>query len=484
MTSTDAQKDTSAVGIATTALYSILLPISDETGIPLSTLNAGTGYTFLFLGWGGLINQPLAMTFGKRGIYLISMVGSIGMCLWVPYIRTDGQWIASKIIQGFFCNPVESLCEVSIGDVFFAHERGTYIGIYTLFLFGSNFFTPLISGFIYDGQGWSWVMYWCAIINFGSLVIMFFFLEESNYNRKTIESAIVEEEKIKYADDGSSARLNNLVGVPRSFVSRLAVFNRRFYDNKMLVRMMYRPLLLLRFPIIFWHYGGSLIWYNVMNATASLILSGAPYNFKASSVGLSYIAPMIGISIGCAPFLVSFSPAHANSAHEQSPQIVPHSKLKLNWASSSNFFAPLISGFIYDGQGWSWVMYWCAIINFGSLAILFFFLEESNYTRETIESAIVEEEKIKYADDSSSTRLNNLVGVPSSFVSRLAVFSRRFYDNKMLVRMMYRPLLLLRFPIIFWHVTTHSRPDWSIVLTRGLTGRDSSMVAVSCGTTS
>lgn len=37
--------DTTAIGIGTTVLYSILQPIANDTGIPLSTLNAGTGYS-------------------------------------------------------------------------------------------------------------------------------------------------------------------------------------------------------------------------------------------------------------------------------------------------------------------------------------------------------------------------------------------------------------------------------------------------------
>jgi hypothetical protein len=32
------------------------------------------------------------------------------------------------------------------------------MGVYALFLAGSNFFAPLISGFVNDGQGWRWVL--------------------------------------------------------------------------------------------------------------------------------------------------------------------------------------------------------------------------------------------------------------------------------------------------------------------------------------
>ncbi len=38
------------VGIASAAIYSVLVPISLDTGIPIKTLNEGTGYMFLFFG--------------------------------------------------------------------------------------------------------------------------------------------------------------------------------------------------------------------------------------------------------------------------------------------------------------------------------------------------------------------------------------------------------------------------------------------------
>jgi hypothetical protein len=51
-------------------------------------------------------------------------------------------------------------------------------------------------------------------------------------------------------------------------------------------RMMVRPLIFLTFPVIAYagfSYGSNLIWFNVLNGTTSLILSGAPYNFSVSS---------------------------------------------------------------------------------------------------------------------------------------------------------------------------------------------------------
>lgn len=62
-----------------------------------------------------------------------------------------------------------------------------------------------------------------------------------------------------------------------------------------------RPLVFLTFPVIFYSgfsYDSNLVWFNVLNGTASLILGGKPYNFAASAVGLSYVSPLIGVIIG------------------------------------------------------------------------------------------------------------------------------------------------------------------------------------------
>jgi MFS family permease len=73
--------------------------------------------------------------------------------LWVPYATTNPQWIGSKILQGLFMAPIESLCEISIADIYFAHERGTYIGLYGFLLGGGSFFASFIAAFIDAGQG-------------------------------------------------------------------------------------------------------------------------------------------------------------------------------------------------------------------------------------------------------------------------------------------------------------------------------------------
>jgi MFS family permease len=44
-----------------------------------------------------------------------------------------------------------------MGRQFFTHERGLHMGIYAFTLAGSNYFAPIICGFIAEYQGWRWV---------------------------------------------------------------------------------------------------------------------------------------------------------------------------------------------------------------------------------------------------------------------------------------------------------------------------------------
>ncbi|KIX02991.1 uncharacterized protein Z518_06541 [Rhinocladiella mackenziei CBS 650.93] len=315
------------VGIASAAIYSVIVPISAATNLTVGDLNAGTGYMFLMFGWGCLVWQSLAQQYGKRPVYLISTLGTMAIMLWAPYTKSNGQWIANKMLQGFIGAPIESLCEISVSDVYFTHERGTYVGVYALFLAGSNFFAPVISGFINDGQGWEWVLYWCAIFNGAGFVILFFFMEETNFHRKPqlatepdddiqADPATMETEPHKLRENSDPEKTISVRDAPavdvdqgelkayskKSFWQKMALFRKEDLRKKnQLKGMILRPLIFLTFPIIFFSgfmYGAIVCYFNVLNGTSSLILSSPPYNFSSSMVGLAYVSCLVGVFLG------------------------------------------------------------------------------------------------------------------------------------------------------------------------------------------
>ncbi len=133
---------TVGIGISTAVQYSVLTNIADDTGITVAQLNLGTGLMFLFLGWSCLLWQPVALVYGRRGVYVLSSFLSTFPVIWSAFSKSKGEWYAHRIILGIFAAPIEALPEVSVPDIFFAHDRGTYMGIYAFLLFGSNFLAP------------------------------------------------------------------------------------------------------------------------------------------------------------------------------------------------------------------------------------------------------------------------------------------------------------------------------------------------------
>jgi hypothetical protein len=179
-------------------------------------------------------------------------------------------------------------------------------------------------------------MYWCAIFLAIGFVFCFFFMEETNYDRAPLEmispprdsastttpeegtlptainpeksiinpkNSSTDPEKTAAIVNSESKNIDSNVGLvhyhPKTYLQKLALLDKK--RDFHLFRMMVRPLIFMTFPSVAYagfSYGSNLVWFNVLNGTASLILSAAPYNFSSSMVGLSYVSPLLGVAVG------------------------------------------------------------------------------------------------------------------------------------------------------------------------------------------
>jgi MFS family permease len=244
--------------------------------------------------------------------------------IWTANSSSSGEWYAHRIIIGIAVAPIESLPEISVADLMFAHERGTWMAAYVLTLFESNFIAPLIAGWLNDAIGWRWTMNFGAIVAAGSFVVLFFGMEETMYFRhvtdgaqarmaRDVNMADVNTESVDSKDprvltpvngDGDELAIEK-VSVIHSFASKMMPFRR--LPGRPSVRqmffMMVRPLIIIvKFPCVAWAgfiYGINLSWYQVLNGTASPVLSAPPYEWPSAYIGCIYAGPMVGAVFGC-----------------------------------------------------------------------------------------------------------------------------------------------------------------------------------------
>jgi hypothetical protein len=162
-----------------------------------------------------------------------------------------------------------------------------------------------------------------AIVAAVSFLILFFFMEETMYFRHTTDgeqppshrgevlndnaSPLGSEKPLPpttaYGDDDTS--VTEKPAVPRSFANKIMPFRRLpgRPSVKQMFFMMIRPLLIItKFPNVAWAgfiYGINLSWYQVLNGTASPVLSAPPYEWRSAFIGCIYVGPMVGAVFGC-----------------------------------------------------------------------------------------------------------------------------------------------------------------------------------------
>ncbi|KAH8787648.1 major facilitator superfamily transporter [Hyaloscypha finlandica] len=270
------------------AVYSVTTPIAKATHLTVSNLVSGTGAMFLFYGWGCIVWQALALQYGKRPAYLISMAGSIIIMGLAPSCTTNGPYLANKILQGFFGAPVESLCEISMTDICLA---------------ASGKFAPVFAALINTGQGWKWTLWWCAIGMGVAFVYCFFLMEETNYDRHIIQSTlnagsgsssedVVEPgvaadeksaEKRAAGNEQASAELGEVTAAtyPRkTYWQKLGVIDKKRPNR--LLDIMWSPFRFFRFPVVVW--------------AGFIPLYTKTYGFNSTDVGFAYFGAVVAFA--------------------------------------------------------------------------------------------------------------------------------------------------------------------------------------------
>lgn len=138
-------------------------------------------------------------------------------------------------------------------------------------------------------------------------------MEETNYVRHQVGTppdtpgtstpVVVEDAEKATAVENPRGSSPSLSYRRKTYFDKLKLFQKSDLQKpNELKGMMTRPLMFATFPVIFYagfSYGSNLVWFNVLNATASLILGGT-YGFSASMVGVCYVSPLIGVALGAA----------------------------------------------------------------------------------------------------------------------------------------------------------------------------------------
>lgn len=203
--------------------------------------------------------------------------------------NTYSSLMACRVIQNLGSGVCEALPVQLVNDIFFIHERGKRLGYYTVALcLGAT--GPLYAGYMLAG-GYSWRLFFYVEFAFACalLIMAFFFVEETSYDRENMRSllgaAVSPEEQEKGADARFEEIPSNAPG-RKSFVQTLKPWS-GINHGAPFFSVMWRCFTYFLVPQVFWvvtTYGiyiglGALAF----NFTFPIKIVAPPYNWSAVS---------------------------------------------------------------------------------------------------------------------------------------------------------------------------------------------------------
>lgn len=326
-----------------------LTELGEEFGEKSTTLAYLVGGLMLSLAFGALLASPTAILFGKRFVYILGIAIFLGGAIWGAVAKNFGSLMGARVLMGIGVSPVESLPSATIAEIYFAHERAYRVGIYTLLLLGGKNLVPMFSAFVFQNLDRHWLFWIIAIIVGINLVLHFLFVPETFWNRpptpnqRSIDETKAARKALKkrmtshslvhpnqfalYHDDEEEQGYDNLsidsrtenqnpIGITqtnsttrsaqsipkKSFVKELRLFSGRHTKDKWWMVFL-RPFILFFYPHVCFgafFYAFAVVWLIMISEVISEIFTNPPYGYSKLSVGLFYLSPFIGGSLGSA----------------------------------------------------------------------------------------------------------------------------------------------------------------------------------------
>lgn len=251
--------------------------MAKEFGISEVRASYQTTVVIALNGVGPFIWIPLANVYGRRPIYLLTTLIGFASALGSAYSKNFAQLLAARVFNGLWPAAL-GLGPATVVDLFFYHQRGRAMGLFTVILTTGAHIAPIVGGLIGQFLGWRWTFKFAAILDGVMLLVIIFCLPETLYIRDQSRlTRTMHEREVDFT--------------PRSYISRLKPYS-SFPELKLRwnqfvipsIKMAKYPSVL--FPALYYaaQYGFA---SNLPAVTVSSIFSEA-FHWNTLKIGLAY----------------------------------------------------------------------------------------------------------------------------------------------------------------------------------------------------
>jgi MFS family permease len=295
-----------------------------DLGISYNAMNTGAGVLFLGIGYFTLLVSPAAWLYGRRITFLICMILGVIGAIWLAKVQTTEDSIWNQLFVGASEACAEANVQLSLSEVFFQHQRGAVLGVYVLSTSIGTYLGPLIAGFIADRIGWRWIGWLSVIISCCTIVVLFFTLEETLFDRSAYDAGTIdgvhqttgnpdhhispEQEKSAHLDKTSSPDVpaESVPEKKKTYWQRIQLITLApnvigTGAHQYLTRLLH-TLRVFTFPAVLYsglQWGAQDAWLTFYLTLEETNWYDPPWNYGDVGVGIMNIPCLIGAVIGC-----------------------------------------------------------------------------------------------------------------------------------------------------------------------------------------
>ncbi|KAM0714061.1 hypothetical protein Q7P37_011025 [Cladosporium fusiforme] len=159
--------------------------IALDLGVTLHETTYLTSIQIIVLGFGPLFWRPLSSRYGRRPIFIISLIGALAFNVGCALSGSYNTMVACRVVHAFSISPAGGIGSGVVTETFFKKERAFYIGIWTLMVTLGPPAAPFFMGFVsYQTGDYRWI-YWVLVIITGVQLILYILLgPETRYIRQ------------------------------------------------------------------------------------------------------------------------------------------------------------------------------------------------------------------------------------------------------------------------------------------------------------
>jgi MFS family permease len=106
--------------------------MNNDLGISYTAMNTGAGVLFVGIGYFTLLISPAAFLYGRRITYLVCLTLGVAGAIWMARVQSTEDSIWNQLFVGASEACAEANVQLSLSEISFQHQRGTFLGLYVL----------------------------------------------------------------------------------------------------------------------------------------------------------------------------------------------------------------------------------------------------------------------------------------------------------------------------------------------------------------